>query len=193
LIECVNGECFDRKDKLGYYLDTIDTTKLIYCDQNGCNKIEFERPGYYFNSATTDYVVKCTTNNCEIEYNIEGSSIGEKCSNEENKDTVYYVEDSTLTYCLNNINGNYESIDMPKKDEDDNYEKYYVVNFNKEKNEHGYVFPDIKPNESNASNDGRIIIKVTKYSITQYYYTESDNNIDNSNENGNGSEGKNKW
>ncbi len=161
-------------------MDTFDEKKLIYCNENKCEKIEVARPGYYFNSIAK-YYIECTTENGCTRVKtgiktIEENEITNKCLT---KDTVYYVENSKFIYCISNINGNDKQyLELPKNASYD-YEKYYIIDFVKDSD---IDFP--KPITASSNEGKNIIIKISPYCITQYYYKNGDDE--------DGSEGKNK-
>jgi len=149
--------CFVSNTITGYLLNSgdKDSSSLIYCDKTNCS-IE-KKDGYFINSLN-QYIIKCESSYCYI------SDEGSSCENNNNEAILYYdrkLETLKYGYC----NGSQEV----KFLDTDQY--YPLSNINASSH-----YPII--------NSGRdtILIKIDKYSATQYINEKgkkNDINIDN--------------
>lgn len=132
-------------DKLyGYFLNygDEDSSNLIYCDENSKTcKIE-KKDGYFINNLD-QYIIKCESSLCNL---TEGSS----CENNNNEAISYYdsnLEADKFVYCHGS-----KEIQFLETD------KYYPLSNVKASSKYPII----------NSGDETILIKVDKYSATQY-------------------------
>jgi len=148
-----SGKCENGVYSYGYYIDTENKPKLIYCNgSNECVGNNDFKHGYYFNehNSKKNDVIVCHES-C-VEKNSSNEDIAKSDCNDNNYKVIY--QSSNFKYCNKS-----ELISLPTDDK----KYYYTV----ESVLDGSInYPTLFLSDS-ASTD-EIIIEVSKYTVRQY-------------------------